>query len=495
MTLRIRLVGALVLLAAVGLAVFGYSTYSLYSRTQYDRLDDQLRTSRQPITFALYRDANIVEGGPGPGTGGDFIPAPRGTYAELRDATGRTLSTRDSSTGDVPKIPADIATRLATIDVRGNLLFTTDSTSGSTQWRVSVGLTPDGDTIIVAFPTSEVTDALNRLLLIEGTAAAALLVLLASGSWLIIRRGLRPLEQMATSARSITAGALSQRVVPSDARTEVGQLGLALNTMLGELEDAFAERDATEHKLRRFLADASHELRTPLTSIQGFAELFRLGAADNPEDLAIVLRRIEQESARMKTLVDDLLLLARLDQTRPAERVQVDLAVLAADACSDTRAVAPDRAVSLDAPRPVMVLGDPGHLRQAIGNLLANAVRHTPAGTPIQVWARVEGDTAVFTVRDHGPGLDDEAREHVFDRFWQADAARVGAGSGLGLSIVESIAREHGGEAGVVNAPGGGAVFSIRLPHVSNQESPARGLDDAPVTVPASAPQPQEDRA
>jgi two-component system, OmpR family, sensor kinase len=166
----------------------------------------------------------------------------------------------------------------------------------------------------------------------------------------------------------------------------------------------------------------------------------------------------------MKTLVEDLLLLARLDQTRPIERTPVDLAVLTADACSDAVAAAPDRPVALDAPEPAVVLGDQNHLRQAIANLVTNALRHTPAGTPIEVSAHVAGDRAVVAVRDHGPGLDEEALAHVFDRFWQADRARVGKGAGLGLAIVAGIAAEHGGGATVANAPGGGAVFTLRLP-------------------------------
>jgi two-component system OmpR family sensor kinase len=176
------------------------------------------------------------------------------------------------------------------------------------------------------------------------------------------------------------------------------------------------------------------------------------------------MRRIEEESARMKTLVEDLLLLARLDQTRPIERVPVDVAVLAADACSDAVAAAPDRHVALDAPEPVVILGDRDHLRQAIANLVANALRHTPAGTPLEVSARVAGGGAAVAVRDHGGGLDDEALAHAFDRFWQADSARVGAGAGLGLAIVAGIAAEHGGTATAANAAGGGALFTLRLP-------------------------------
>jgi two-component system OmpR family sensor kinase len=305
------------------------------------------------------------------------------------------------------------------------------------------------------------------LVAIEGASAGVLLALLGTGSWFILRRGLHPLEVMATTARSITAGDLSQRVEPSESTTEVGQLGLALNTMLGEIEEAFREREATEFRLRQFLADASHELRTPLTSIQGFAELYRLGGDQEHVDQPTNFRRIEEESARMKTLVEDLLLLARLDQTRPTQRVPVDLTVLAADACSDAVAAAPDRSVSLVAPDPVVVQGDGDHLRQAIGNLVANALRHTPAGTPLEVSATLEGGTAVVRVRDHGPGLGEAALEHAFDRFWQADEARVGSGAGLGLSIVAGIAGEHGGTATTANAPGGGAMFTITLPMTS----------------------------
>jgi two-component system, OmpR family, sensor kinase len=261
----------------------------------------------------------------------------------------------------------------------------------------------------------------------------------------------------------------------------VGQLGLALNTMLSEIEGAFQEREATEQRLRQFLSDASHELRTPLTSIQGFAELFRLGelqdqaGTDDPEgsphvDRAVVLRRIEEESARMKTLVEDLLLLARLDEPRPPSFAPVDLAVLAADACSDLAAVAPDRPVTLDAPEPVLVRGDQDHLRQAVANLATNALHHTPDGSAVEVRAHVDGGQAWVSVRDHGPGLDDDALAHVFDRFWRADEARVGTGAGLGLAIVAAIATEHGGEVEVANAQGGGARFSLRLP--LNEPSP-----------------------
>jgi two-component system OmpR family sensor kinase len=489
MTLRLRLVLGLVVLVTAGLAVFGLATYQLYSRSQYDRLDDQVRASAGAVVPQLARTAGvdlISSGGTGPGGGGpggrdggrggrgggEGRPAPPtavplATYAELRDPTGAVLaSLAQSNTAAVPDLEAAVIETGA-----AGRFWSTGSATGSGRWRVYAGPADRlvGNTVLVAVPLTEVTSALRRLVLIEGSAGLVLLALLAAGAWLLLRRGLRPLEQMATSARSIAAGNLSERVSPSEGRTEVGQLGLALNTMLSGIESAFAERDRTEHRLRQFLADASHELRTPLTSIQGFAELFRLGAASTedtkpPVDLPVIMRRIEDESARMKTLVEDLLLLARLDQTRPLERVPVDLAVLAADACSDAVAAAPGRPVTLDAPGPVEILGDPDHLRQAIANLVTNAVRHTPPGTPIEVGARFDGPTAVVAVRDHGPGLDDDALAHVFDRFWQADQARVGRGAGLGLAIVAGIAAEHAGDATAANAPGGGALFTLRVP-------------------------------
>jgi two-component system OmpR family sensor kinase len=497
-TLRLRLVIAIVSLVTVGLAVFGVVSYGLYARSQYQRVDEQLLVVVAPIQGQLYRSAGLENGPFGgiarptastpvtatttpstatgaatptttvttqpraAGNGGPpapFVGAPLDAYGQLLGADGTVLATVDPSTvTSPPQLPSALATTGPPVTV--------SSVDGSTEWRV-YALPSDrvpGGTVIVALPLNEVNTSLQRLVLIGAVAAAVLLALLGSGSWLILRRGLRPLEQMATSARSITAGDLSQRVEPSEDKTEVGQLGLALNTMLGEIEEAFMEREATERRLRQFLADASHELRTPLTSIQGFAELFRLGADQDHVNLEVILRRIEEESARMKVLVEDLLLLARIDETRPAERAPVDLTVLAADACSDAVALDAERAVTLDVSDPIVILGDQDHLRQAITNLITNALRHTPPGTPIEVATRLEQGIAVISVRDHGPGLDEEAKTRVFDRFWQADGARVGTGAGLGLAIVAGIAAEHGGTVEATDAEGGGACFTLRFP-------------------------------
>ena len=487
MTLRLRLVAAIVVLVMAGLGLFGFATYSLYARSQYDRLDDQVRSS---VPFVSGRLVSATVGtvtgfddhggqpgggqpaggqpgghepgghGHGDGDGGPPPNAPVATYAELRDSAGKIVTSLQlETTSATPSLPTSL-----TAPASGARFFTASAATGSGQWRVYVSR-QDGtaNSIVVAVPMNDVAAGLHRLVLIEMAGGAALLAILCAGAWVILRRGLRPLEQMAGTAGQIAAGDLAQRVSPAGDASEVGRLGLALNTMLDEIQSAFAERDATEHRLRQFLSDASHELRTPLTSIQGFAELFRIGD-QSQVDLPTILRRIEQESARMRVLVEDLLLLARLDETRPVEEAPVDLAVLTADACTDAVAAAPSRSVTLDAPAPVMVLGDQPLLRQAIANLVANAVTHTADGTAIDVsaWA-VDGD-AVVTVRDHGAGLSDDALGHVFDRFWQGDSARVGQGTGLGLSIVAGVAAEHGGRASAANAPDGGAVFTLRLP-------------------------------
>jgi two-component system OmpR family sensor kinase len=496
-TLRLRLVLAIVVLVAGGLALFGAATYTFYDHSEYQRLDAQVRSS-EPVVGQQLAEAAGLSFGPSPGFGagggpssssgrgsppGVPIAVPTGTYAELRDANGNVLSHIQPTTAAQPRLPAKLPPTTP-----GGRLFNVGTSSGSGGYRVLVTAGRGDTTMVIAVPTTEVTKALHNLLLIESVGAAVLLVMLSVGSWLVLRHGLRPLEQMAGKARSITAGDLSQRVAPSGGAGEVGQLGLALNTMLEDIETAFAEREATELRLRQFLADASHELRTPLTSIQGFAELFRVSGEDARVDLPTILRRIEEESARMKVLVEDLLLLARLDQTRSGERGPVDLAVLAADACSDAVATGPDRAVTLDAPEPIVIAGDESHLRQAVANLVTNAVRHTPPGSPIEVSARLRDGVAVVAVRDHGAGLDDLAIAHVFDRFWQADKARAGTGAGLGLAIVSSIAAEHGGRATAANAAGGGAVFTIELPMNAPAPRPAPPARSEPAeSAPATA--------
>jgi two-component system, OmpR family, sensor kinase len=464
MSLRAKLVAALGALLALGLLAFGIGTYSRYSSVEYHRLDDRLRSSSLSAERELHEAGGLDPGGGfgGPGGPGDERGLGIGSYAELRDITGAVVERLPNDTSSpAPEMP----TKIAALDRP----FTVGPAIGSGDWRALA--TADsrlpGFTVVVANPLGDVAESVRGLIVIEAITAAAILALLTIGSWLILRRGLRPLETMALAAGSIHEGDMSLRVSPGDGRGEVGQLGLALNSMLDNLQVAFAAQKESEAKLRQFLADASHELRTPLTSIQGFAELFRLGVANEHVDHDVIMRRIEEESQRMRVLVDDLLLLARLDERRDIEPTAVDLAVLAADACSDAVATDPDRPITLDAPESVMVDGVQDQMRQAIANLVSNALTHTPAGTPIEVSARSIHNRARVTIRDHGPGLSDEALQHAFDRFWRADPSRVGPKAGLGLSIVAAIAESHGGRATAANQPDGGAIFTIDLPLAS----------------------------
>jgi two-component system, OmpR family, sensor kinase len=279
---------------------------------------------------------------------------------------------------------------------------------------------------------------------------------------------------MGETAGAIAAGDLSRRVEPADDFTEVGRLGLALNSMLGQIEHAFDERTKSEARLRRFVADASHELRTPLTSIRGYAELFRRGANARPDDLAKAMQRIEEAAARMGVLVEDLLLLARLDQGRPLEYESVDLTRVAGAAVDDLRVTSPERTVNFESNGAVVVNGDEHRLRQVLANLLENARTHTPPNTPIDVRVGVAGDDALIEVRDEGPGMSAEDAARAFERFWRADPsrARESGGAGLGLAIVSAITEAHGGTAEVVTAPGAGATFRIRIPRAGAGPKP-----------------------
>jgi len=331
------------------------------------------------------------------------------------------------------------------------------------QYRAAALVVPQG-VLVTAVSLNPTSATLNLLVDVELGASLAVLVAVCILVLWTVRRGLRPLEDMARTAGSIAAGDLHQRVPVDDGQSEVGRLGQALNVMLTRIEAAFSEKSASEARLRQFVADASHELRTPLTSIRGYTELLRRGAFADEESVRRALSRVEREAIRMGTLVDDLLLLARLDQGRPLERVPVDLRKVGADAVDDARAVEPLRPVELVAPDPVVVLGDPDRLGQVAHNLVRNALAHTPAGTPVRVDVGVSGGMGRLSVSDRGPGLDAEARARVFDRFYRGDVARTGEGTGLGLAIVQAIAEALSGTATVRSSPGAGATFSIELP-------------------------------
>ncbi len=338
---------------------------------------------------------------------------------------------------------------------------------------------PNG-AIAVAQPLRATDHTYHQIVTVEVLASMAVLLTLCMMAWWLLRHGVRPIEKMAITANAIADGDLSRRVAPAETKTEVGKLGIALNTMLGQIEGAFDERQESEDRLRRFVADASHELRTPLTSIRGYAELWRAGAIATEGEQTDAMRRVEHEAARMGRLVDDMLLLARLDEGRPLDLTAVDLGHIAEDAVRDARAVDPERPVSLSVEDSVVVLGDADRLRQVAANLLANALIHTSPGTAVEVRVRSDGPAAVLEVADHGPGLDPELAHRVFERFVRADPARTRAtgGAGLGLAIVAAVAEAHGGRAEVDSVPGQGATFRVVLP-ASSTAVPSATSDHA----------------
>ncbi|HKY77267.1 MAG TPA: HAMP domain-containing sensor histidine kinase [Acidimicrobiia bacterium] len=454
-SLRARLVAGLLALTVVGLAASGAGIYKALSDYLRNRLDSQLSDSRTAVYNELASGRAFGRRLP---SGLTVIPS--GTFGELRrgSSDGVQYLPRGQAIPDLPPPPEE-----------GEQYSTVGSKNGDLRYRVLATSSGDGTTLFVAFPTTELDQTLRRLLGIEMATASAVLLFLAFLSLAVVRLGLLPLERIASTAGDIAGGDLSRRVEPAEPDTEIGRLGLALNAMLAQIETAFAEKAASEDRLRRFVADASHELRTPLTAIRGYAELFRRGAAERPEDLARAMRRIEDEATRMSVLVEDLLLLARLDQGRPLERTPVDLVAVAGDALADLSAIAPERPVTFDHPDALVVSGDEARIRQVAGNLLANARIHTPEGTPVHVRVRAQDGQAILEVADEGPGLPPGDEGRVFERFYRADAARArtadNQGTGLGLSIVAAIVAAHGGNVQAGSPPSGrGAYFMVALP-------------------------------
>jgi two-component system OmpR family sensor kinase len=459
MSLRARLLLVLAVLATVGLVVANVITYTELRSFLLDRVDRTLAASTEALNRAIARGEPA-----GRGSIDQLAQTSPGTYVELRDTDGTVLGSTSlvplGQSAATPDLPADVNGGL-----RGTT-FTVDATDGSTEFRVRAESRPFG-TLIVAAPLDDVSETLDRLLLIEIIVTAVVVAAIVGLGLVLVRVGLRPLRRIEDTAAAIAAGQLDRRVEDVNPRTEIGRLGMALNAMLARIEAAFAEKEASEARLRRFIADASHELRTPLASVRAYAELFERGAKERPDDLARAMAGIERESRRMGLLVDDLLLLARLDQGRPIERRPLDLTELAEEAVDAARMLEPERRFDVRADGPVPVVGDRERLRQLVDNLLANVRAHTPtsAGADLRVEATADG-TALLEVADEGPGLSDEQRTKVFERFYRVDSSRSrdAGGAGLGLAIVAAIATAHGGEVEVESTPGSGATFRVRLP-------------------------------
>jgi two-component system, OmpR family, sensor kinase len=489
-SLRARVLASVLLLAAAGLVALAAVTYAEQRSFLLGRTDQELRGAGPALSQALdsagFKPAghtDLSESSPGDDRldrgghpGGPNLNLPPGTYGQRRAASGKVLGhiliTYGQAAPAAPRIPASVPV--------GKLFTVGSAGSSGLRYRAYASRDPeDTGLTIVAVPLHDVDQTLNRLLLVEALVILGVLAALGLSAFFVVRLGLRPLDRMEITAGQIAAGDLSRRVSPATSKTEVGRLGLALNAMLERLEQAFAQRKASEERLRQFLADASHELRTPLASIRGYAELFRMGATRDEGETQTAMRRIEEESKRMGVLVEDLLTLARLDEAPELARAPVDLAVLAGDAVEDAHAIAPDRPIGLDAPDPAVISGDSHRLRQVLANLLRNALVHTPPGTPIEVSVAQDEQTVTVSVRDHGRGLPDAAPERLFDRFWRAEGGRERgrAGAGLGLSIVGTVVDAHGGSVSAGNAEGGGARFTVALP-----KAPAHASGGAPPT-------------
>jgi two-component system OmpR family sensor kinase len=460
--LRVGLVAATLVLVACGLLASGIAVTTILRHDLTNRVDETLLDASRSWAQAPRRMPAPPIEGPNPAR------PPSNFYVRGIDPDGRIWMAVNDRAAE-PALPADN-------DV-GPVPVTVGSIDNSNvQWRAMSVRGLRGELTTVAIDLSDVQTTVRALIYAQvGIGAAVLLVLGVAGYW-VVHRSLRPLTEVEQTAAAIAAGQLDRRVPERDPRTEVGRLSLALNGMLAQIQRAVASSDSSaaaartsEDRMRRFITDASHELRTPLTTIRGFAELYRQGAA---KDVEMLMSRIESESRRMGLLVEDLLLLARLDQQRPLERHRVDLLALAADAVHDAQSIAPKRKITMevfDGPGTPEVLGDEARLRQVLSNLVANALQHTPESAGVTVRVGTDGDNAVLEVCDEGPGMTAEDAQRIFERFYRTDSsrARASGGTGLGLSIVDSLVYAHGGTVSVTTAPGHGCRFKVSLPRIA----------------------------
>jgi two-component system OmpR family sensor kinase len=470
--LRVRLVALLVSLLLVALTLTSFATSALMRRQLMDNTDHDLVTAGVPTA------SRLVTRGPHD----DSLPT---NYAVKIMPTAPTVNSPAGfllvPTGVhlLPNIP-----NLTLSDPRviNNTLFTVNSTHGDMRWRVWAGALNDGSaTIAVAVPLGGIDTTVQRMLSLAILIGLVVIALCALLGWYGVRRAFRPLTLIEDTAAVIAAGDLTRRIPEPAAQDEVASLSRSLNAMLAQIEQSFAVRQASEERMSQFVADASHELRTPLAAVRGYAELYRQGAVTEPEDVTATMRRIEDESIRMGGLVNDLLILTRLDRQRPLKRGPVDLTVLAADAVQDARALDPSRHVRLIGLsgdlQPTPIDGDEAKLRQVVTNLVGNAVNHTPEGTGIEIAVGCGAPGhARLEVRDHGNGVDPVKARKVFERFYRADPSRVrghGGGNGLGLAIVAAIVSAHHGQVGVASTPGGGATFVVDLPTANSQSAPS----------------------
>jgi len=497
--LRVKLLASVLALVFAALSLISVASTFFLRSYLLTRMDDELKA-----VTAIWADE--LEGYTVRDMSQGYFTPPTEYMFALRTAGGvgaPFYNTRDLKPADLPPFVTGLQ---AISDRQQKQPYTAVSPNGRVHWRMMIVRMKNGDFLFVGRNMGEIEYAVSQLVWIDLLVGLGVLVALAGVGAAIVRTSLRPLVEIEQTAAAIAAGDLSRRVpdpepASAEPQSELGRLSRALNAMLAQIETAFTARAQSENaaraaesvardaanaaqlsetralhsegKMRQFVADASHELRTPLTTIRGYAELYRQGAVPNPEDVAKLVRRIEDEAARMGLLVEDLLLLARLDRERPLMLAPVELPVLAMDAVQAARAIAPDRKIELDvrdSPEKLVAYGDDARLRQVIGNLMTNALVHTPpdASVTLRLYG-APGNLAVVEVADTGPGLTPEQRERVFERFYRADEARTrhtdrdATGTGLGLAIVAAIVAAHNGTVDVLSEPGAGAIFRVSL--------------------------------
>jgi two-component system, OmpR family, sensor kinase len=511
--LRVKLITALLALVIAALACISVAGIFVFRNYLLNKTDHELTSV---LAFAQNTFSS---------PGGQANVNALGPYLEAFVPAGQELKPglyagSYVAASELPKIP----TSQAWLTANSGHLVTVPAQAGGSAWRVLTKQvvfsggplgTPIPGTLIVGEDLGDINQTIGRLVSIDLIVGGIVVLVLAVVGVAVVRASLRPLAEIEQTAGVIAAGDLSRRVRDRDPRTEVGSLGRSLNIMLAHIEAAFsaqAESEATarrsESRMRQFAADASHELRTPLTAIKGFAEYYRQrgGVAANGsegelsrEELDRIMNRVETEATRMGVLVDDLLLLARIDQQRPLEQRPVDMLALAADAVQDASVIAPDRQVRLSVGHDTafLVMGDEARLRQVAGNLMSNALTHTPDGTPIQVHVRSglldQGHpipAVVLEVVDHGPGMSPDQAQRVFERFYRADQtrARQTGGTGLGLAIVSALVSAHGGTVAVDTEPGRGATFRVSLPLAPEAQGPPAPVAPQPQASPARPP-------
>ena len=470
-SLRNRLILAAMVLAAVAISASDFAANAALRSYLISQVDKELieisTSSLTRLDRAGIESENSDEDNDSPFT--EFRPlrgVPTSASVSLLDVDGRLIGRIG---GDLSqKQIAVFGMSIAEAKAKGVAPFTIDGQGDEPDVRAVVQLLPTGlGTVVVANSLAEVDRTLQRLgffFLILGLLALTAVGLVSR--W-IIAISLKPLEQVEETAEAIAGGDLSARLPAAKPDTEVGRLTTALNTMLGRIEESFEARVNSESKLRRFVADASHELRTPLTAIRGFAELHRQGAVVGAENTKELVGRIEKESIRMSTLVEDLLLLARLDQSREMAQEPVDLNALLTEAVASAKAAGPNHLIELSMPSAeVFILGDAQRVHQVVANLLANARTHTPDNSQIKVALEQGIAETVISVSDNGPGLSEDDQERIFERFFRADPSRArtsGEGSGLGLSIVDAVMQAHGGYVSVQSKLGAGATFKLHF--------------------------------